>query len=174
MSSEKGWCCEHDKIYDPNKACLYIAILSNCKECYLSLYSQLCEEKNIKIYGMKVIRENGWKRGRDGRLFRKKEYLDPNFHCPTLGLECECPWQKDAPRKTKHFLKSSNAIPKVYSIDRNKSLSLSLTCAPKYHGQSERNYRKIILRRDMILQQSNKKYKKFIRNKNICAINDDI
>ena len=57
--------CEH--------ACIHA--FANCKECYVSLYKQLYAEKN-------------------SRLSKTRDGINPNFHCPSLGLDCACDAKK--------------------------------------------------------------------------------
>ena len=167
MMSDQKIPCKHENIYDTNKQCFYLAISANCKDCYLSLFSHLCGEKNIKINSMKVFGENVWNRGKNGRLFRKRNCFNINFSCPSLGIDCSCPLAIEETKEKMHFLKSSNHIPKMYSIGRKKSLSLSHACIPKYQGQSERNYKKIVRKQIKKIQKSNRKYKKDVKRKQI-------
>ena len=158
MAIEQKRPCKHDRYYHPDKVCYYLAISSTCTECYLALYNQLFDEKNIQINRMKVFSEPKWERGISRRLFRKRECYNPNFNCPSLGLDCTCNKQTTDAKKHQHILKSTGEIPKIYSMDKKKLLSLSHTCFPKYHGQSERTYRNSIRRKNRIQQKVREKH----------------
>ena len=163
--SDKKIPCKHENIYHTNKECLYLAISSNCKDCYLSLFSQLSDERNIKINSMKVFAESRWKRGKDGRLFRKRDCFNINFNCPSLGIDCSCPLPKGQAKEKMHLLKSTKIIPKMYSIDRKKSLSLSHACVPRYQGQSEGTYKKTLRKQTKKVDKINRKYKNIVKRK---------
>ena len=60
----EGIKCEH--------ACMHA--FASCKECFLSLYKEYLVVKKKKL--------------------SKKKYFNPNFHCPSLGLDCACEIQK--------------------------------------------------------------------------------
>ena len=138
--------CTHQKCYDTNSRILFTSFTTNCKDCFLQLYTELLAERNIQIHQIKVFDKICWRRGAK-RLHRVRMCFDVNMNCSKLGIDCEEPT---------HLLKRSKEVPVgLLKVKNQKMIKLhSFICYPKFRGGGEAQYKKQINRRKINLQHS--------------------
>ena len=158
MKADVSKICTHKQTYDTHSRILFASLTSNCTDCFLKLYTNILNEKNIQIHQLKVFDKTNWKRGVK-RLHRIRNCYDVSVNCSSLGIDCE---------SAKHFLKPSKEIPVGLIKDKRAFKNYSFTCFPKYRGDAETEYKKQINRRKQILQRGLTKTTNLLKTSLVC------
>ena len=158
MKADTSKMCSHKQSYDTNSRILYASLTSNCMDCFLQLYTNILNEKNIQIHQLKVFEKIYWKRGVK-RLHKVRNCYDVSVNCSSLGIDCE---------SSKHTLKCSKEIPVGLIKDKKSLNNYSFICFPKYRGDTETDYKKQVNRRKLILHRSLDKTTNYLSSSRVC------
>ena len=142
MKTSPRQICKHNYEYDSNSKILFMSLVTNCIRCYLELFDNMSEEKNIQIHQLKIFGQRQWTR-RNKRLVRIRNSFDPNPKCEKFGVECDYEDRWSGERR--HKLEVTSEIPANFDKDKKIMRYHSFTCFPKYkENQTEYEYKKDI------------------------------